>query len=101
LLKTCFFFLSLHLKVKKYFEEKGIDVLSWPPYSPDLNPIENVWSIMKLEVARKRPESIEALKSLLMMIWETISPATLKNLSNSMKRRCIAVIKAKGGPTKY
>jgi transposase len=28
-------------KVKQWFEDNGIDTSDWPPYSPDLNPIEN------------------------------------------------------------
>jgi transposase len=29
-------------KVKKWFEDEGIPVMEWPPYSPDLNPIEHL-----------------------------------------------------------
>ena len=28
-------------------KDRGIPVIEWPPYSPDLNPIEVVWNIMK------------------------------------------------------
>lgn len=35
---------------KKFFQEKNIDVIDWPPYSPDLNPIESVWGLMKKSV---------------------------------------------------
>lgn len=36
---------SIHTarKVREWFEETGIDVLEWPPYSSDLNPIEHLW----------------------------------------------------------
>jgi transposase len=34
---------SIHTahKVKDWFEENGIQTTDWPPYSPDLNPIEH------------------------------------------------------------
>lgn len=41
------------------FDLMGIDVMDWPPYSPDLNPIENLWSVMKRRLSGKLYSSRE------------------------------------------
>jgi transposase len=34
--------------IKEDLKERGITVIFWPPFSPDLNPIKRVWHIMKI-----------------------------------------------------
>jgi transposase len=41
---------------KTWFEEHGIWVMDWPPHSPDLNPIENLWHRLKLKIFKLYPE---------------------------------------------
>jgi transposase len=49
--------------VKDFLRENGVEFIDWPPYSPDLNPIENVWSWIKrkLLVEYGTPETEEEL----------------------------------------
>jgi len=71
-----------------------IPLEDWPPNSPDLSPIENVWSIMATAVyADPEPQSLKALKHRLRKAWKSISLSTLQNLIGSMPNRLKAVIK--------
>ena len=66
----------------------------WLPNSPDLSPIENVWSIMATAVyADPELQSLQALKHRLRKAWKSISLSTLQNLIGSMPNRLKAVIK--------
>ena len=89
--------------VTSWFAYKGIRVMSWPGNSPDLNPIENSWNIMKNKVFKDgRNMSVGQLKETIASVWDNeMDQAYFKALSDSMNRRCKEVIKASGEMTKY
>lgn len=74
----------------------------WPPNSPDLNPIENCWGILKSKVfASPSPTTMKQLNRRAMREWANIEPSVLKNLVHSMPERLKAVIAMKGGHTGF
>jgi transposase len=87
--------------VQQWLFNKGIQCIEFPPHSPDLNPIENLWSRVKHLVEEQNPADIEELKELLDTVWHSTSKKYLRNLSDNMSRRCQAVIANKGHITKY
>ena len=72
------------------------EVLEWPVYSPDLNPLENLWGIIKGNVERRMPNNQADLKQFMLEEWQKIHESTLNSLVNSIKERCKLVI-SKGG----
>ena len=87
--------------ITQYLSNKQINVLNWPPQSPDLNPIENLWSILDREAKDRNVSNENDLFLCLKKAWENISSKTIQNLISSMPRRCQACIDNNGLPTKY
>ncbi len=86
---------------KSWFDDHGVTVLDWPANSPDLNPIENLWGIVKRKMRDTRPNNADELKATVKETWASIPPQQCHKLITSMPRRIEAVIKAEGAPTKY
>ncbi len=78
-----------------WFKDHGIPVLNWPANSPDLNPIENLWGIVKRKMPYARPNNAEELKATIRATWALITPEQCHRLIDSMPRRIAAVIQAK------
>lgn len=88
---------------RAWFAKKNIQVINWPPQSPDLNPIEHLWRVckMKLNDYDDHPGGVRELWDRFENVWADMDPQICKGLIESIPRRLQAVIKAKGGPTKY
>ncbi len=86
---------------KSWFNDHGVTVLDWPANSPDLNPIENLWGIVKRKMRDTRPNNADDLKAAIKATWASIPLQQCHKLITSMPCRIEAVIKAKGAPTKY
>jgi len=87
---------------KTFLAENRIMVLDWPGNSPDLNPIQNLWTNMKNKVAEKHPSSAKDLVKVIKEVCvKEISQEFCRILVHSMQRRLQEVIKNGGGSTKY
>ena len=86
-----------------WFEENEIPLIDWPAQSPDPKPIEHLWQHLKrqLKTYGTHPKGVHELWGRAAKEWNQIGPEVCQNLISSMPRRCQAVIKARGGHTKY
>ncbi len=83
-------------------ESTGIlKMMDWPPQRPDLNPIEQIWAELENKLDRSIVQSKESLWLELQKAWDNISVEVLRKYIDTMPERCVAVIAAKGGHTKY
>ena len=91
-------------KVAQSFRDTyAMDTLPHPAQSPDMNPIEHVWYLMKIGINKQavKPRNEEELKRALLEEWEKIDIKIINNLIDSMPRRVEQLVEVRGGSTKY
>ena len=90
-------------ETKSWLARNRVKTLEWPSISPYLNPIENLWGILVRRVFAngRQFKTVQELTNVLVDVWEAITLDELNTLSNSMRKRCIDVIKSKGKAIKY
>lgn len=89
--------------IKKFLSEEKVPLLDWPGNSPDVNPIENVWELLKRKISKENITNKVNLIEKIIYYWN--HDINLKEMSlkciESMPRRVQTIIDAKGGLTKY
>lgn len=85
----------------RWREENQVNRMVWPPQSPDLNPIENLWKVLKANVANQHPQNKDALVNSIRRSWKRLPRALAKALVDSMPRRVAQVQEVNGDAILY
>lgn len=90
-------------RTQRWLKDNEMDVLDWPPQSPDLNPIEHLWDHFKRRLSGypSVASSMSELWTRAEEEWNKTTAQKCIELIDSMPQRIVEVIKAKGGHTRY
>ena len=85
--------------LKQYYDENDVELLDWPPQSPDLNPFEHIWAVMKQDLYTQGsfPTSKADLIERFLTIWDNLELQIFENLSDSIPDQLKLAIQNKGG----
>jgi hypothetical protein len=87
--------------VTELLHNKGVGCLEFPPYTPDLNPIENLWGAMARAVEKRECDTLMQLQDVIADKWDKVDEELMRTLAHSIPARCQIVIEARGWHTKY
>ena len=88
--------------IKEFLRANSIEVLApWPGNSPDLNPIENLWAILKKQVDKQKPTNCKQLQTLIQYEWSSIHSELINKLVSSMPKQIKEVLRKNGQHCKY
>jgi len=88
-------------KAKKWLSDHEVKRLDWPSNSPDINPIENVWALLKDRVAAREPGNLDQLEQYIREEWAKLTRSLAEHLVDSMPDRMQALIDADGDSIDY
>lgn len=83
-------------RTMQYLNQRCRLLKRWPPNSPDLNPIEHLWSIMDKRITKEQPSTVEQFKNVLETTWNDLEFSIIENLIISMRHRILKVINLRG-----
>ena len=87
---------------KAFLAKNSIQKLEFPAQSPDLNPIKNIWFILKSNIQQLyQPWTVPEMHEALQQAWNDFPTSTLDHLIESMPKQISDVIQAEGGPTRW
>ena len=85
----------------EYLEQQRVRVMEWPPCSPDLSWIENMWAWLKMQLSKRTDLTKENMLEMAQLEWASMPQQVHDAMFNSIQSRLAACIKQKGGHTGY
>ena len=87
----------------KWLKDHGVECLEWPPNSPDLSPIENLWAELKRRLGKYEhpPGGMIELWDRVQTIWDDFGQGYCQKLIESMPRRMTMLLERRGKPISY
>jgi DDE superfamily endonuclease len=81
----------------------NIPLWNWPAYSPDMNPIEHSWTLLKRVIHERNPpvKTVDDLEVALQEEWGRLRAEQWRPLVESMPERVAELIRYRGGPTRF
>jgi hypothetical protein len=84
-----------------FLHEKGVTFIEWPPWSPDLNPIENLWNDLKRRVYNRFPQTMEQLEEFIREEWAATDLTFIARICRSMPDRLQLLLANDGHKISY
>jgi hypothetical protein len=85
----------------EFLEQEVPETIDWLSNSPDVNSIENLWSILERRIEKRWPSNIDELERFLCEEWKQVADSVLSNLIGSIETRCLALLDSKGERINY
>jgi transposase len=86
---------------RDWFHNHGIDLIDWPAWSPDLNPIEELWNDLKRRVYERHPQTTEQLERFVTEEWAATDLNFIAHICRNMPRRLQLVVSNNGHKIPY
>jgi hypothetical protein len=80
-----------------FLREHNVDAPPWPARSPDLNVIENLWSLVERAIKNDRGTSAKSLARVVKKAWNSIPRRTVNAYVENFESRLVRCIELRGG----
>lgn len=84
-------------RTNRYLETKCVAVLrDWPPYSPDLNCIEQIWALLNREIGAQHPSTQQELVAAVRRAWDCVTQEVIDAHCTSFRTKLLRCVSRRG-----